>query len=100
MTKSEGKNRIDAVEVLEVSFDFLTPVPRMTAKYAYMDSGSGDRLGFGNRNQAWSAETLSRLEGLVESMERDVVGSVFSGESTEGGVSGPLDPTSDGVPAL
>lgn len=100
MTPSDQKCRIDAVEVLEADFNFLGPVPRISAKYAYLDSKTGDRLGSGNRNQEWSAETLEKLEELIASMERDIIKTVFSGESTVDGGSGAADPTSDGVPSL
>lgn len=99
MTRSDGQCRIDGLEVLEVEFDFITSLPRLSAKYAYVNSTTGERLGSGHRNQAWSAQTLELLEGLKLSMERDVTAVLFSGENVDDG-SGAVEPTSDGVPSL
>jgi len=99
VTKASGPCRIDGVEVLEVTADYTTAVPRISAKYAYTESASGERMGFGNRNQAWAAETLEAMETLLRCMERDIIGTVFREGTTDGGTSAQDTPT-DGVPAL
>ena len=100
MTKGEGACRIDAVEVLEVSLDLTSGQPRLSAKYAYADSTSTERLGFGHRNQAWGAETLEAVESLLRSMEEDIAKLVFrAGPPADGGTPA-NDTTTDGVPSL
>lgn len=99
MTKASGPCRADGVEVLEVTADYTTAVPRISAKYAYTESSSGERMGFGHRNQAWGSETLEAMEVLLRCMERDIVKTVFR-EGTTGGGGSASDTPTDGVPAL
>lgn len=82
MIQSDGKCRIDAIALGECAITLLGASPVLTAKFAFLNAESGERLGSGNRNQNWSEETLEALEGLVRSMERDLRDSLFSGSST------------------
>lgn len=100
MKQTDGKCRIDAVELGEVELNLLHAAPVLVARYAFANAVSGTRYGMGNKNQGWSEETLTKLAELQASMETDIVNSLFEGE---------VDPTervsveattSDGVPGL
>jgi hypothetical protein len=100
VTKAEGQCKIDSVEVGELTFVQLgSPTPVLSVKYAYSNSESGDRFGFGNRNTGWSEETLQALARLVELVERDVCSDVFHEGATTGSVLAPYD-TTGGIPSL
>jgi hypothetical protein len=101
VTKSDGRCKIDAVEVGELEFKALGPQPPvLSVRYAYANSQTGDRYGSSNRNQGWSEKTLNLLSALVESVELDVVRSLFNNSATiSSGDVGGSDPT-DSIPSL
>jgi hypothetical protein len=101
MTKSDGKPRLDGVEVGELSYTVLgPPAPVLAVKFALLNAETGDRFGYSNRNTGWSEKTLLALNALVESVEADVCLDLFEGGTTSGG-GATVDPnTIDGVPTL
>ena len=104
MLKSEVPSQIDAVDIGEVAINFLQqsvqgfPGMIMSAKYALVISGTGTRLGAGNRT-VWSDATHMKLRELIASMESDICIDVFGVAPTGSGGSDD-DPHSDGVPEL
>lgn len=100
MTRTDNPCRIDGVDLLEASFNFLTPQARLEGKFAYIDSKGETSVGYGNRPGGWSAETMELLELLKKSMEQDMLRTLFSGESTEGSGDESHSTTGDGVPEL
>lgn len=100
MTKSESQSKIDAVEAGELSLTLIgLPAPVLSVKYAYANSESGTRFGYGNKNMDWSEETLQALAHLVELVERDICAAVFQPGATTGAVVVPFD-TAGGIPSL
>jgi hypothetical protein len=101
VTKSEGRCKIDAVEVGELDFKGLGPQPPvLSVRYAYANSRTGDRFGSSNRNQGWSEKTLGLLSQLVESIEQDVARDLFNDSATiSSGDVGGFSPT-DSIPSL
>jgi hypothetical protein len=81
MTRSDGKCRVDGVEVGEVRIHMFG-TPSLFGKYALTESGSGSRFGAGRRNQQWSEATWTKAKDLIESMERDIAKDVFEESST------------------
>jgi hypothetical protein len=101
VTKSDGRCKIDAVEVGELEFKALGPQPPvLSVRYAYANAQTGDRYGSSNRNQGWSERTLKILSSLVESVEADVARDLFNDSATiSSGVA--LDvTTTDSIPSL
>lgn len=100
MTKGDGDCQINGVEVGEINVDFFQPTTSVSAKYAFVNVGTGQRLGSSYRT-VWSPAVLQKLEELRVLMEQEVCKNLFSGGSTSGG--GPTretPPDDDGVPAL
>jgi hypothetical protein len=101
MTRADGQCRVDAVEVGELTYVGIgSPTAVLSCKYALSNATSGDRYGAGNRNTNWSERTLSLLQSLLDSMERDIVHDVFHEGATIGGVEDELSSTTEGVPSL
>jgi hypothetical protein len=101
VTKSDGKCKIDGVEVGELTFVGIgSPTPVLSVKYAYVFAETGDRMGYSNRNLGWSERTLSLLNDLLLSVEEDVAREVFDLSTTTGGVLASTDPTTDSIPSL
>lgn len=101
MTKADGLSKIDAVEVGELSFTVIgPPTPVLAVKFAYANSATGDRFGYGNRNTGWSKETMDCLASLVGMVEADVCRQVFGDSATTSSVQQGDATTSDGVPSL
>jgi hypothetical protein len=101
-TKGLGRCHIDSVQAGEVGIDmFGSGGPTLTLKFAYVSEKAGARLGYGNRNQGWSPETMTRLLALIESAERDVCRDLFEGgvPADDGGATVVVD-ESDGIPSL
>lgn len=101
MTKSDGQCKVDAVEVGELTFVGIgSPTAVLSCKYALANAETGDRFGAGRRNTNWSERTMSLLQGLLESMERDILADLFERGATSGGVVEELLPTTDDIPSL
>lgn len=82
MIKSDGKCKIDGVELGELTYTVLgAPTPVLSVKYAYVSSATGGRYGHGHMNTIWSETTMARLAELVASVEADVAAQVFDGGS-------------------
>jgi len=99
--QDKGGIRIDSVRAGEVTIDAIsdpTGVARLSGKMAYVDSVTGERLGYCNRT-TWSDETYAKLRELLESMEDDVLRQLFGDDASPSGLTLPLDPTG-GVPSL
>jgi hypothetical protein len=96
MITTDGKCRVDSVAVGEASFNLLGPAPALTVKYALCNRESGLRYGAGNRNQGWSQETLTCLQALADSIEKDICADVFDGDPRASAEEDALG-TTDGV---
>lgn len=79
MTKSEAKNRVDAVHIGELTMNNLLVEPMLEATFALCETESGIRFGRGTRN-IWSDETREKILELLASMERDIIADLFVGE--------------------
>lgn len=99
MTKSDGKCRINAIEVGEVSVNALGLTPAMVVKYALTESETGTRFGAGHMNQ-WSEKTISLLSELLTSIEADVAKDLFGDSGTTSSVLAPAPDPMAGVPSL
>jgi len=77
VTKTDGVCRIDSVAVGELGLNLLGPSAVLNVKFALLNSESQDRLGYSNRNAQWSEETLKLIEGLVASIEKDILHDLF-----------------------
>lgn len=105
MMTSTSPSKIDSIEIGEIRVDFfvdkaITPGGgTMSAKYAFLYSPEGLRMGSGNRN-IWSEGTLQKLQELVKMMEADICHDVFGDSHTAGSVAQSTDDTSDSVPSL
>jgi hypothetical protein len=76
--KSNGKCRIDGVEVGEISADLMLPVKSISVKFAYKDSVNGRNCGFGFQN-VWGEETLNKFRSFIEAAEADIIATMFEG---------------------
>ena len=99
MVKSGSTCKIDGVMVGEVELNLLGHTAVMNAKYALVNSNTGDRMGLGHRN-VWSEATVLKVKEMIESMEKDICKDIFTGGATIGSVVEPIDDTTDGVPGL
>lgn len=102
MTRTDGKCKVDAIEVGELSYIGIgSPTSLLSCKYAFANAETGQRFGAGNRNTDWSERTLGLLQSLLESMEQDILRDVFDeGVTTSGGIESELVPPADGIPTL
>jgi hypothetical protein len=99
--QNDGPCRIDSVFIGEVTIDALQPSVQVVAKYGLANEESGDRFGSGNRN-VWGPKTLELVQQLLDSMESDILSTMFKGyqeEATTGGVDQEIT-TSGGVPGF
>lgn len=99
MVTSDGKCRIDGIQIGEIALNLLGPSPSMTAKYALCGASTGSRFGAGTR-YSWGEATLSKLRELVEMMEMEISADVFEGGSTTTGGVTDSTPQVDDVPSL
>lgn len=63
--------KFDAIRIAEMSANFMTSLPSLTTKAAFVNNSNGATHGWitgGN----WSPETFTRLALLRESMEQDL----------------------------
>lgn len=100
MVKSDGKCKIDGVEIGDVRLHMFGTSPTLYAKYAFSNTNSGSRFGSGRRTQNWSESTWAKVRELLQSMEQDIVSELFEGEATTGSVEEKAPPTTDDVPSL
>jgi len=68
--------KFDAVRVGELSVNFMSPSPALTAKAAFVSNQNGATYGWTTGGN-WSQETLARLALLRESMEEDLEKAYF-----------------------
>jgi hypothetical protein len=98
-TKSTGASRIDAIAVGDVVIDVFAG-PTVNAKFAYVDSRTGERMGSNHRNTGWSPKTIEALMVFIASLERDVCEAVFEEGATTVGGELLVEPQDDGIPSL
>jgi len=101
MTKSEGKARIDAIRVVELTLATRVTLPGagVEAKFVLMNSETQERFGSGTFS-TWSDETSKRFNELLASMERDIASAVFEEVPTTDGVEVEAPAPADEVPSL
>ncbi len=101
MVKSDGKSRIDAITVVEITLASRVTVPGagVEARYVLQNSKSGDRFGSGTFT-AWSDETATKFNELLKLMEKDICSAVFEQGTTSGGTDEELPQLEDEVPGL
>ena len=101
MIKSEGKIRIDAVKVVELSLGTIlsSPGAGVQVKFVLMNSVTGDRFGSGTFN-TWSEETTAKLNEAIQSMEKDICSAVFEEGVTTNSVQPETGTLEDEVPGL
>lgn len=91
-----GTAKFDGLAIGELSANLLGPTVKLTAKAAFVDSGSGNTHGW-TTNESWSPETMSKLRELRAAMEQDLArmhfgeglterSEVFGGQTPSGGL--------------
>jgi len=102
ITKGIGQCRIDGVQIGEVGIqvDPSTASVLLSSKFAYVNTETQIRYGFGHKSVEWSEETTKRLVDLLESMGQDISRDMFGDGETVGSGSVEADSTTDGVPGF
>lgn len=81
MKTTDGKCRIDSVEACEIAIDALISMnTKLSVKYAYRDSVSDRRVGYGNKNKEWGPETLAKLQEFLDAVEQELLEETFDGQ--------------------
>jgi hypothetical protein len=99
MTKSEGICRIDSVTIGELSINLLAGEV-VTTKFAFCNSSTGVRYGAGSKYGDYSTETLEKMKAFLDSVEKDILTTLFSEGTTTSSVEAFSDSQPDGVPGL
>jgi hypothetical protein len=95
----KGPCLIDGVSIKEIKAESFETLGILNCKFAYIISASGGTCGYGTW-QMWSDGTVQKYKDLVESMEKDIVKSLFEADPTISSVSSERESTDDGVGGL
>jgi hypothetical protein len=97
----QGTPKFDSIFLGEITLNLLAfPDVHMTATAGYIDSKTGKRFGSTQFSSGWSQATLTKLNELLDEMEKDVAAQVFEGGTPIRGGGQDAYPTSDGIPQL
>lgn len=101
MVTTDGKSKIDAVSVVEITLATRVAMPGagVEARYVLLNSKTGDRFGSGTFS-TWSDETSNKFNELLKSMENDICSTVFETGTTSGSTEEELPQLEDAVPGL